>query len=132
MAARRRRSTTSSAFRATARTGGAPRKRGSAVAMAPSLAGSPRVLGHRDYVIKVLLHGMTGPLNGVTYTDVMIPMGQQNDEWIASVGSYIRNSFGNRASFVTPADVARVRAGTAGRTRKLDGGRARSVAARDR
>ena len=79
--------------------------------MAPSLAGSPRVLGHRDYVIKVLLHGLTGPLNGMTYTDVMIPMGQQNDEWIAAVGSYIRNSFGNRASFISPADVARVRAG---------------------
>jgi mono/diheme cytochrome c family protein/glucose/arabinose dehydrogenase len=91
-------------------------KAGTAVTMAPSLAGSPRVLGHRDHVIKVLLHGMTGPLNGVSYTDVMIPMGQQNDEWIASVGSYIRNSFGNRASYISPADVARVRAGTSGRT----------------
>ena len=29
--------------------------------MAPSLAGSPRVQGHRDYVIKTLLHGWTGP-----------------------------------------------------------------------
>lgn len=91
-------------------------KAGSAVAMAPSLAGSPRVLGHRDHVIKVLLHGMTGPLNGVSYTDVMIPMGQQNDEWIASVGSYIRNSFGNRAAFISPAEVGRVRASTGSRT----------------
>jgi mono/diheme cytochrome c family protein len=91
-------------------------KAGSAVAMAPSLAGSPRVVGHRDHVIKVLLHGMTGPLNGVAYSDVMIPMGEQSDEWIASVGSYIRNSFGNRASFISPRDVARVRAATSGRT----------------
>ena len=91
-------------------------KAGSAVAMAPPLAGSPRVLGHRDQVIKVLLHGMTGPLNGVSYSDVMIPMGQQNDEWIASIGSYIRNSFGNRASFISTSDVARVRAATSGRT----------------
>ena len=45
----------------------------------------------------------------------MIPMGMNNDEWIASVGSYVRNSFGNRGGFVTPADVARVRAATADR-----------------
>jgi mono/diheme cytochrome c family protein len=88
---------------------------GAAVAMAPSLAGSTRVMGHRDHVIKVLLHGLTGPLGGNAYSEVMIPMGQQNDEWIAGVGSYIRNAFGNRASMITPADVARVRAATADR-----------------
>ena len=53
--------------------------------MAPPLAGSPRVQGHRDFVIKTVLHGLTGPINGKTYTEVMIPMGRQNDEWIASV-----------------------------------------------
>ena len=81
-------------------------------ASAPPLAGSERVTGHRDHVIKVLLHGMTGPINGTSYLDVMIPMGMQNDEWIASVGSYIRNAFGNRAAFITPEDVARVREAT--------------------
>ena len=91
-------------------------KAGSATTMAPALAGSPRVLGHRDHVIKVLLHGMTGPLNGVSYTDVMIPMGQQSDEWIASVGSYVRNAFGNRAPFISADEVARVRAATSTRT----------------
>jgi hypothetical protein len=45
----------------------------------------------------------------------MIPMGAQKDDWIASVGSYIRNSFGNSASFIMPSDVARVRAATAAR-----------------
>ncbi len=83
--------------------------------MGPPIAGSPRVQGHRDYVIKTLLHGMTGPLAGQTFTQVMLPMGAQNDQWIASVGSYVRNSFGNSASFLTPADVARVRAATASR-----------------
>ena len=81
--------------------------------MGPPLAGSPRVQGHRDYVIKTLLHGMTGPLAGQTFTQVMLPMGAQNDQWIANIASYIRNSFGNSASFITPADVARVRAATA-------------------
>jgi hypothetical protein len=83
--------------------------------MGPALAASPRVQGHRDYVIKTLLHGMTGPLAGQTYTQVMLPMGAQNDQWIANIASYIRNDFGNSASFITPADVARVRSGTGNR-----------------
>jgi mono/diheme cytochrome c family protein len=83
--------------------------------MGPALAGSPRVVGHRDYVIKTLLHGMTGPVAGQTYTQVMLPMGSQNDQWIANIASYLRNSFGNTAPFVAAADVARVRADTANR-----------------
>jgi mono/diheme cytochrome c family protein len=83
--------------------------------MGPPLAGSPRVQGHRDYVIKTLLHGMTGPLAGQTYTQVMLPMGAQNDVWIANIASYIRNQFGNSAPFISAADVARVRAATANR-----------------
>jgi mono/diheme cytochrome c family protein len=88
---------------------------GPGVTMAPPLAGSPRVQGHRDYVIKTILHGLTGPVNGATYTQVMVPMGTQKDDWVAAIASYIRNSFGNSASFVSPADVARVRTATAAR-----------------
>jgi hypothetical protein len=73
------------------------------------------VQGHRDYVVKTLLHGMTGPLAGQTFTQVMLPMGAQTDQWIADIASFVRNSFGNTGSFVTAADVARVRAGTAAR-----------------
>ncbi len=83
--------------------------------MAPALAGSPRVQGHRDYVIKTLLHGMTGPLDGQTYRRSWCRWARRTDEWIADVASYIRNEFGNTASFVAPADVARVRAATAAR-----------------
>jgi mono/diheme cytochrome c family protein len=83
--------------------------------MAPALAGSPRVQGHRDYVIKVLLNGMTGPVDGKTYREVMVPMGASTDEWVAGVASYVRTSFGNAGGLVTPADVARVRASTADR-----------------
>ena len=32
--------------------------------------------GIRTTSIKALLHGLTGPVNGATYTEVMIPMGQ--------------------------------------------------------
>ena len=70
----------------------------------PSLAGSPRVSGHRDYMIKTLLHGLTGPLDGER-SGMMIPMGSNPDQWVADVASYVRNSFGNSAPFVTAADV---------------------------
>jgi len=46
---------------------------------------------------------------------MMVPMSSQNDEWIAAVGSFVRNSFGNSGGLITPADVARVRAESGGR-----------------
>jgi mono/diheme cytochrome c family protein len=82
---------------------------------APSLAGSPRVTGHRDYTVRVLLHGLTGPIDGRKYAEVMAPMGAMSDPAIADIATFIRSSFGNSASVVTEADVARVRKGTAGR-----------------
>ncbi len=83
--------------------------------MAPALAGSPRVQGHRDYVIKALLHGLGGPIDGSTYPGVMVSMGTNDNDWIAAVGSYVRNSFGNHGSFITASDVERVRVLTADR-----------------
>jgi mono/diheme cytochrome c family protein len=83
--------------------------------LAPSLAGSPRVNGHRDYVIKTVLHGLTGPLDGKTYPQVMVAMGSNKDQWVADVGSYVRNSFGNNGTLATTGDVARVRSSTGDR-----------------
>ena len=54
---RRGRSTTSCASRATATTGSARRSAELGTTMAPPLAGSPRVNGHRDYIIKAVLTG---------------------------------------------------------------------------
>lgn len=88
---------------------------GAGATMAPRLAGSPRVNGHRDYVIKATLHGLTGPLDGVSYGDLMVPMANQTDDWIASVLSYVRTSFGNTGGMVAPGDVRRVREATAAR-----------------
>ena len=85
--------------------------------LAPSLVSSVRVLGHRDYVIQVLLHGLTGEIDGVSYPGgIMAPMGTNTDEWIADASNFVRNSFGNAASFVTPAHVATVRRATSART----------------
>ena len=99
---------------------GTPRSDGTT--LAPPVAASARVLGHRDGVIKVLLHGLTGPVNGIAYQDVMVPMGMQSDAWIAAVASYIRNGFGNRESLVTPEQVARVRAAIADRKQMWSAG----------
>ena len=83
--------------------------------LAPSLVGSPRVTAHRDYVIKTLLHGLAGPIDGRTYPQVMVAMGTNTDRWIADVGSYVRNAFGNSGTLVTAGDVANVRAATSER-----------------
>ena len=69
------------------------------------------MLGNADYITKVLLYGLTGELDGKNYPGggVMVPMGTNTDEWIADIASYVRNSFGNSAPFVTPERVAAVR-----------------------
>lgn len=95
---------------------GAPVGDDAAVTRAPALAGSPRVLSHRDFVTRVVLHGLTGPHPGGDFSDVMIPMGGQTDRWIADVASYVRYAFGNHATFVDVDDVARIRRDSADRT----------------
>jgi mono/diheme cytochrome c family protein len=93
----------------------APGATAGGLTVAPSLAGSPRVIAHRDYVIKAILHGLTGPIDGRTYPQVMVPLGSNKDQWVADVASFVRNSFGNSAAFIAPADVASVRAATGNR-----------------
>jgi len=85
------------------------------VTLAPSLSGSPRVAGHTEYAIKTVMHGLTGPVDGKSYPQVMVAMGSNKDQWIADVVSYVRNSFGNTGTFATPQYVARVRTATADR-----------------
>jgi mono/diheme cytochrome c family protein len=82
---------------------------------APPLGGSPRVQAHYSYAVNAVIHGLGGAVDGNTYTDVMVPMGTNNDEWIAAIVSYVRAGFGNTETIVSPGDVARVRAATASR-----------------
>ena len=97
--------------------GGTGTPAGSGQTIAPALAGSPRVQGHAEYVIRTLLHGLTGPIDGKSYAGgIMVPMRANDDAWIAAVATYVRNAFGNMASPVSPREVARVRAATASRT----------------
>jgi mono/diheme cytochrome c family protein len=82
---------------------------------APPLAGSPLVRGQPEQSILVLLHGLNGPIDGKTYVTQMVPLATNSDDWIASVLSYTRNSFGNSAPFITAKDVAKVLAATLNR-----------------
>ncbi len=84
--------------------------------LAPPLYGSKRVgSDDRDVVIRILLHGLSGPVDGKVYPDVMPSMEANDDEWIASVLSYVRYSFGDDASTVRDDHVKDVRDKTNGR-----------------
>ncbi|GAB5520733.1 MAG: hypothetical protein RhofKO_29840 [Rhodothermales bacterium] len=85
--------------------------------LAPSLIASPRVQGHRDYIVQTLLHGLHGPIDEATYPGgLMVAMGENDDEWIAAVASFVRKSFENEAPLVTPDQVSHTRARTAERS----------------
>jgi mono/diheme cytochrome c family protein len=81
--------------------------------LAPALAGSFRIQQHPEYAVRVILHGLEGAIEGKTYAGgLMQPMKEQSDQWISDVVSYIRNGLSNDASFVTPQQVAAIRANT--------------------
>ena len=94
---------------------GAPMPAAEGRTLAPSLAGSPRVLGDERATIAILLHGLQGEVDGVDYGAPMVPMNSYSDAELAGVLTYIRNSFGNRAPAVESAAVAARRAADAGR-----------------
>lgn len=84
----------------------------------PPLAGSEIATGPSEVPIAIVLHGMQGPLtvHGTTYNGQMAAWGQFSDDDIAATLTYVRSSWGNAAPAVTAAEVAAVRAATAGRT----------------
>lgn len=58
--------------------------------LAPSLVGSPRLKGDPGQAIRILLHGLTGPVDGKTYNGPMAPQSGYSDEELADVLSYVR------------------------------------------
>lgn len=84
----------------------------------PPLAGSEWAQGTEERVIRIVLHGLNGPITvkGTKFENVMAPLGEAlKDEQIANAISYVRSAWGNTAPEVTPEAVARIRAETAGR-----------------
>lgn len=77
--------------------------------LAPSLIGSPRALGSDERVVRILLHGMQGPVDGETYPGAMLPLATQSDAWIADALTYVRRSWGNKGRAIERDTVARIR-----------------------
>jgi mono/diheme cytochrome c family protein len=59
----------------------------------------------------LVLNGLSGPITvkGVGYNEAMPPHSYLKDTEIAQILTYLRSSFGNNASFVSPNEVARYR-----------------------
>jgi len=78
--------------------------------LAPPLPGSPRLEQNREAAIQIMLHGLNGELDGKKYEGLMAPFGANNDdEWTASVLTYVRREWGNSGYTIKPSDVALVR-----------------------
>ena len=87
--------------------------------LAPPLNKSEWVTGSPEVLGLIVLNGMRGPVevNGVTYQPPMIQkqmpgIGQNSaftDEKVAAVLSFVRNSWNNQASFVSPEEVEVIR-----------------------
>ncbi|WP_247233162.1 c-type cytochrome [Telluribacter sp. SYSU D00476] len=104
-----------------------PEGQGLATRIAPPLISKFKLIENKDEVIKIMLHGLKGPVDGHVYNDQMPPMGSNSDEWIAAVLNYVRYDLCMRSFpqmnagyinwvIVKPEQVQAVRQQTAGRT----------------
>ena len=78
----------------------------------PPLIKTKWVLGDKKQLVTILLKGMDEPIevDGEEYSNVMASHAFLKDQEVADVLNYVRNSFGNKASGVTSAEVKAVRA----------------------
>lgn len=85
----------------------------------PPLAGSEWLLNNPEVPIRIVLHGLQGPITvkGASFNSAMTPFGDQlSDAEIAAIISYERSSWGNSASPVTAEQVKAVREATKAQT----------------
>lgn len=78
----------------------------------PPLKNSAYVLGKESKLVSIVMHGFNEgvEINGDTYTNQMPPVGANfKDEEIADVVTYVRNSFGNKASAISAEEVKALR-----------------------
>jgi mono/diheme cytochrome c family protein len=80
--------------------------------MNPPLIKTTYVLGNKVALIKIVLHGFNEDveINGKTYSNTMGAHDDLTDRQIADVLTYVRSSFGNKASAVKTMEVSKVRA----------------------
>jgi mono/diheme cytochrome c family protein/glucose/arabinose dehydrogenase len=82
--------------------------------LAPPLLDSEWVLGSHERTVRIVLHGVRGPIRvaGRYHTGDMPAHGALDDDQIASVLTYIRREWGHDAPPVEPAQVTAIRAAT--------------------
>jgi len=84
----------------------------------PPLAGSEWVQGDESKLLRIILGGLSGPVEvaGETFNSAMPGWGPVlEDKDIAAVATYIRSSWGNKAGPITEAKVKSIRATMASR-----------------
>ncbi len=79
----------------------------------PGLEKSAWVTGNEERLISIVLNGLEGKImvNGRHYNGSMPPQAQLKDQQLADILTYIRNSFGNKASAITAEQVKGMRGG---------------------
>jgi nitrite reductase (NO-forming) len=78
----------------------------------PPLAKSDYLMALKDKGVSIPLHGLSGKIkvNGKEYDGVM-PQMQMSDDELASIMTYVRNTWGNKGDLVTAAEVNKSRNG---------------------
>jgi mono/diheme cytochrome c family protein len=77
------------------------------------LDGATQVVNNnKERLIRIVLKGMTESveLDGEYYSNKMAPHSDLTDQEISDVLTYVRNSWANKASAITPAEVKAARA----------------------
>ena len=79
--------------------------------MNPPLKKTKWVMGDKKTLINVVLKGMDQEIevNDETYSNTMPSFASLSDKEIADVLTYVRNSFGNKASQIKESDVKKLR-----------------------
>ena len=77
--------------------------------LAPSFVKNGRLTDTPDTAILTLLHGLTGELDGREYEGLMVSMASNDDQWIADITTYLRNSFGHQGGLTRKDHVANLR-----------------------
>lgn len=88
--------------------------------LAPSLVGSPWVRDADDWIVRIALHGLTGPLSidGEDWNSTMpghVGDPRFDDAGLASVVTYLRRAWGHGEEPVREETVAEIRSAEAGR-----------------
>jgi len=100
--------------------------------LAPPLSGAKWVSGPPEWLARIILQGMTGPVEvqGQHFDGVMPPHGhlpELDDVTLAGLMTYLRRSWGNRAEPLDVATVRAIRADSGGRDRPWTAGELRAV-----